>query len=204
MITIPLSGIPLYVCDTDRRLSEQENTILCSQSEKTTGAENTVFVSVTNKFLDTPELYNLKMFCEEHLQVYTKEVLKIKQNFKITSSWTTRTPMGSNHHKHNHPNSIFSGVFYANASSGDIVFDLEPTYSKDFKFPYDVLESNVFNSTSWKVPARTGLVVIFPSWLQHYTQTNSLDYDRRIIGFNAFLCDGVGEYDTNEYLTIKI
>ena len=57
---------------------------------------------------------------------YIENIVEIKNKFVMTQSWSTITKKGESHHAHNHPNSMFSLVFYVSSEgkkSGNFVFD---------------------------------------------------------------------------------
>jgi hypothetical protein len=66
----------------------------------------------------------------------------------ITQSWLNYTKRNQYHHKHQHPNSLVSGVFYINADEklDKIKFFKEHNYST-ITLPTN--NYNLFNSTSW-------------------------------------------------------
>lgn len=85
--------------------------------------------------------------------------------------------------KHSHPGVAFSGCIYLKApeDSGSIVFD-RPDTKLLFPIPKDVYNPVLFNNTSYK--PRAGLVVIFPSWIEHEVTMSNSDEDRISIAFN--------------------
>jgi hypothetical protein len=74
-------------------------------------------VSSNNQILDEPEMSNLKNFVTNQLNKYLLQVYKPKFSIEIfvTQSWINWTKKGEYHHKHDHPNSFVSGVFYLSA-----------------------------------------------------------------------------------------
>ena len=185
---IPLGGFPLYVVETENVLTEKQKQIIFNTLDFKSSISS-VCISTTDSILDHEELSDLKTFFKKHLDIYTSEILQLESNFEITDSWTARTPTNGSHHKHNHPNSIFSGVYYVNADAGNLVLEFDPSYTKHFRFNYKVKEYNIYNSNAWDIHIKPGLLVLFPSYLQHYTRQNSGVDNRMVVGFNSFLCD---------------
>ena len=62
-------------------------------------------------------------------------------------------------------------------------------------------EYNIYNSNAWDIHVKPGLLVLFPSYLQHYTRKNSGVDNRMIVGFNSFLCDDLTGH--NENISVK-
>ena len=50
--------------------------------------------------------------------IIPNNVLQIEDDFTMSQSWTTINNKGDSHHEHNHPNTILSCVYYAQADSG--------------------------------------------------------------------------------------
>jgi uncharacterized protein (TIGR02466 family) len=130
-------------------------------------------------------------------------LMKLNAEFYITDSWSTRNPKGSQHILHNHEHSIFSGVYYIDASSGSLEFEVTPQYNKDFKLNYNITEWNTWNSRSWKVETKPGMLVIFPSWVWHSVTPNLNEKDRRIIGWNCFVRGKFGSDALIDNVTIR-
>jgi uncharacterized protein (TIGR02466 family) len=121
----------------------------------------------------------------------------------ITNSWFTRNPTGASHYAHNHPNSIFSGVYYLDAEASDVTFEFECTISKNFKFIYDCSVLNEYNSNNLTLSPRTGDVLIFPSWIWHKVSPNTGSTDRLVLGFNSFVTGELGRVDVDTYLNLN-
>jgi len=201
---IPLASIPIFTNDAVRSLTSQERECLVNLPEHSTVGGGNNFITVNRHILDIPELIDFKTTLEKYLNVYTEDVLKITNKFEITNSWATRNPTGTFHTAHMHGNSIFSGIYYVDAESGDLELTFEPPYSKNFKFEYSIKEFNIFNSTCWNLKASPGLVVIFPSYITHRVSINQHSTDRRMIGFNTFVSGQFGSDESVDNLNIKI
>lgn len=88
---------------------------------------------------------------------------------------------------HSHPNRAFSAVYYVSAGEdcGDIVF-LNPNKVLCQNFSDDCIEDyNQFTATHWKITPKDNLLIIFPSWLEHYVQPNNSNVERISIAFNS-------------------
>jgi uncharacterized protein (TIGR02466 family) len=186
-----LSPIPIYIFNSSYRLNEEERKFL-DQLEYY-DMVNGNYVSKDRSLLNHQEFFKLKQFLTGRLEQYLRRVVCISEGFSITDSWSAKNPKGTTHHQHTHTNSIFSGVYYANCNSGELIFHLSPVYSKEFNFSYKRNNTNEVNATSWSIPVKTGDVVIFPSWVMHSVGENIDNVDREIIGFNAFVSDTLGD-----------
>jgi len=149
--------------------------------------------SVNNTLLRHKQMTKLRDFIETSLADYFTTVYnpKHKVNLKITQSWSNYTEPGQWHHKHEHPNSFVSGVFYpqANRETDKIYF-----YRSGFqqiKFPPE--NWNVYNSESWWFEVGTGDLILFPSSLTHMVETVKGDQTRISLSFNTFPVGNIGE-----------
>lgn len=198
---LPLFSTPIYhIENVDYKLNCKEkaciNNLASSLSEDGNFClSNDVYV------LNNLALRNVRELCQHHLNTYTKEVLKIRQDFYITNSWLTIKNKGQFHHMHHHQNCIFSGVFYVNANVNmhGLTFHGKPGYLDNFNFDYNYNEWNTFNSSFWTIPVKTGTMIIFPSHVEHRVEENCDDDSRIVIGFNSFVKGDFGMEDCSPY-----
>ena len=89
------------------------------------------------------------------------------------------------HHRHYHPNSIFSAVAYlqSEGESGQTRF----ITSEYQTLEYDIDESNIYNSKSWSITPRVGEMIVFPSSVEHMVNEYMGDVPRISLSFNTFL-----------------
>ena len=96
-----------------RGFTKQELNFVKEQKKhcvKNTGNINTK----DNYILNRKEFKNIKKFLDKHCKNYLDTVICPKENIKlyITQSWLNYTEKNQYHHKHEHPNSVISGVLY--------------------------------------------------------------------------------------------
>ena len=89
---------------------------------------------------------------------------------------------------HNHPESIFSGVYYVKTlpDCGNIVFEhpaLDVIAYAHFNLKFN--EWNSRNTHTWWHPAQENMMYIFPSWLKHCVEPNLSPENRISISFNC-------------------
>ena len=185
-----LFPIPVGIYKLERNLTEIELAFIKGQDTRpnmgnTTSADNTI--------LRNKELTKLRDFIETSIADYFKTIHNPKHNvnLRITQSWCNYTEPGQWHHKHAHPNSFVSGVFYpqANKETDKIYF-----YRDGFQMiklpPQDW---NVWNSESWWFEVATGDLILFPSSLTHMVETVQGTDTRISLSFNTFPVGVVGE-----------
>lgn len=145
--------------------------------------------------LDLPVFEDLKIQIQKHLKWYEDNICGFNDEMflEITDSWYRETSPSNNHPTHNHPNSLLSGVVYLNVpvDSGNhagINFETDHHIFKGFNFEYHSNKPNKYNVRTTYVPVKTGDIILFPSWIDHYVTPNESETDsRKIISFNTFL-----------------
>ena len=68
-----------------------------------------------------------------------------------------------------------------------VVFKNPNALHENYIRPSDVVEYNGFNSESWRITPAENNLIIFPSWLEHFTNPNESGEDRISISFNIEL-----------------
>ena len=186
-----MKGLPVQIEHTSFRLTDDEISIITNNEYYKPKSNN---LTKTSFLLKDTRLSRVKNFLDEHINNYIENVIEIRNKFVMTQSWATITKKGEQHQSHDHPNAIFSLVFYVSAEgnkSGNFVFNLQPSGLKQrWNFSFKVKKYNPFNSSSWEYEVNTGDLIIFPAWMYHYTRENVTNKDRIVIGANYFV-DGV-------------
>lgn len=187
MELIDFKPIPVYKNTLDYSLSVEEKKKLSSLkisesllSEEMHLLDDEVFSSLKNKIM-------------RHVKEYATTVCSFDERikFRMTESWYRKTKTGKDHPIHNHPNSVLSGVYYVSVPDGNnhdtINFFSEESFFKNFQFQWQPLKYNKYNSNHLQLPVKSDIIVLFPSWMNHYVTTNiSLKECREVISFNCF------------------
>ena len=125
---------------------------------------------------------------EEHCLDYVHEIVSIPNCF-LCNAWININSKGNSNFPHAHPGSIVSGVYYVRLpeNSGRLLFEspsgkLLSSYWYAARGPN---EWNRANSEVWSLDSSEDTLLIFPSWLDHYVETNESDEDRISISFNV-------------------
>jgi len=189
MITHNLFPTPVAYFDFGTDLTEIELDFITKQETRGNTGNTT---SVDNNLFDSPEIAEIARFCQESVDEYMKEVYapKFDVSAYITQAWANYTSKGQWHHKHEHPNSFISGVFYVQAQKDiDKIYFYKNGYQQ-IKLPTE--NFNLYNSESWWLGVETGQLILFPSHLTHMVETVQTDETRISISFNTFLKGYVG------------
>lgn len=183
------------VFDIGRDLTKSEIEVI-KNLDKRSNMGNTT--SVDNEILNNNKLKNIRKFIESSVQEYYKNVYvpRNENSLRITQSWCNYTEPGQFHHRHEHPNSFISGVFYPQANiETDRIYFYKSGYQQ-LKTP--AKDFNVYNSDSWWLEVFTGRMYIFPSSLTHMVETVEGKDTRISLSFNTF---PVGDFGGDDSLT---
>lgn len=173
----------------DRPLSDDEKSLLMGLETRPNMGNTT---STDNFVLRRSDLTNLRSWIEDCVADYFKATANPKHDvsLRITQSWVNYSEQGQYHHKHAHPNSLVSGVFYINTNDNDRIYFYRSGFQQ-IKFPTDGW--NQWNSESWWFEAMEGRLVLFPSSLEHMVPTVEGEKTRVSLSFNTFPVGTVGE-----------
>jgi uncharacterized protein (TIGR02466 family) len=180
---------PVAIYKLERDLTAKELSFIKGQETRPNMGNKT---SVNNTILRSKEMTKLRDFIEIKVAEYFKIVHNPKHdvNLRITQSWTNYTEPGQFHHKHAHPNSFVSGVFYPQANREmDKIYFYRDGFQQ-IKFP--PAEWNVWNSESWWFEVGTGDLIIFPSSLTHMVEAVQGEQTRISLSFNTFPVGSIG------------
>ena len=200
-----LHGLPVQHEHTPFRLTDDEVSVIRNNEYYIPHINH---LTKTSFLLKDSRLSRVKNFLDERMKNYIENVVELDDKFVMTQSWSTTTKKGERHQLHEHPNAIFSLVFYVSAEgneSGNFVFNLEPSRLRErWNFSFEVKKYNVFNSSSWEYEVNTGDLIIFPAWMYHYTRENVTDKDRIVIGANYFIDGVIGSTKGVDKIGIKV
>ena len=195
--------VPIYTTRMDRAFTKKELQFVKEQKKhiyKSTGN----FTTHDTYILDKKEFKNIKKFLEKCCKDYLEKIICSKNNISlyITQSWLNYTEESQYHHKHEHPNSVVSGVLYldADVKNDKIVFSHPIRYQQ---IQVDVDRFNAWNSDSWYVPVKTGELFMFPSSLSHQVIVKKGNNTRISLAFNTFYKGTMGSKDRLFELKIK-
>ena len=134
------------------------------------------------------EIGNLVNVIIENLTpIHTEFGLNDDYRMQLGNLWININNKSGFNRPHRHPESTVSGVYYVSVpkDSGNIVFN-HPAVVQSYHINSNTLkESNSINSSTWHITPEAGLLIMFPSWLEHYVEPSNSDEDRISIAFNA-------------------
>jgi len=183
---------PAYFSKLDRTLTKKElKTINEYKKETISNAGN--ITSSENYVLENKALNNLKKDLQTKVMDYFDKVICTDNSIfpYITQSWINYTKSDQFHHKHNHPNSLVSGIFYVSADKKvDSITFYKPYL--DERIQLNPTKYNIFNSSSCKFPVETGNIFLFQSSLMHGVEKKKGNNERLSLSFNVFFKGTIG------------
>jgi uncharacterized protein (TIGR02466 family) len=193
---------PVYFSKLERALTKKELKVVDEYKKKTKKNEGNSRTT-DNYILEHKTLKNLKKDLHTRVMDYFSEVVCTDNSIipYIAQSWINYTETNQFHHRHFHPNSYVSGVFY-------IAADKEVDKIKFHKRSHPQImlnptKYNIFNAKSWWYPVNTGDIILFPSSLEHGVDKKKGTNTRISLSFNVFIKGKIGENATLTELTFK-
>jgi len=123
-----------------------------------------------------------------------KKILMLKNiNYRIFSSWLTKTRPEDFSASHNHGNSWLSGIYYP---KGDPGFSVKFFYDNVTQFFTPPTKYNIYNSSHWVVIPEDNFLILFFSQLRHKIMPNQSKKDRFSLAFNLLPKGEFGDSDT--------
>jgi len=191
----------VMICEQKYKLSNKEIEYIknIKQEKNHGGGEN--YKSVSSNILENNELSNLKKYLNHKIQDYAYKHFQIKEyvEFYITQSWSNYNNKKEKHHKHSHPNSIISGVYYVQGNAPINFYRRNQVFALDFQVQNFTIE----NAHSWFFDVKPNDLILFPSSLEHSVKENEIDETRISIAFNTFVKGKIGEEKNLTELNIK-
>ena len=182
---------PVYISKINRELTNKELSFIDKTKSDCNKNEGNI-TSNDNYILNNKEFKNLKEDLDLRVKDYFDKVISPTDAITpyITQSWLNYTETNQYHHKHAHPNSLVSGVFYINC---DDKFDKIKFFNDKYQIiKPEIKDWNLWNSETWWFPVKNGDVILFPSSLTHMVETKQGTNTRISLAFNVFIKGTVG------------
>ena len=185
---------PIYMTNMDRPFTKQELQFVEKQKNHCTKNQGNINTK-DNYILNRKEFKNIKKFLDTACKDYLERIICPKNNIElyITQSWLNYTEENQFHHRHEHPNSIVSGVLYFDSDKDkDMIKFFSPIKYQQIKPEIEDEKYNIWNSSSWWFAVETGQLVMFPSSTTHQVDTKKGTNTRVSLAFNTFYKGAVG------------
>ncbi len=190
-----LFSTPVFQSPETYKFNKSELEFIDKQRENAIINQSGNLFSKNNYVLESPEMKNLKEFCNNNLFIFFYDSFKVKKDIEIyiTQSWINFNQKNTSHHRHKHVNSIISSVIFIKGEMCPITFyDSERNLfgnllsSEDFTAPNENNNSRVYFNN------QNGKLFLFPSTLMHSVAKNNSDVERISLSFNTFIKGQLG------------
>ena len=201
MIVHHLFPEALYFSHLERKLTKGE--LKTINKQKTYKNEGNI-TSNDTYVLEDKTLHNLKKDLHTKVIDYFDKVICTDNLITpyITQSWINYTKRDQFHHKHNHPNSLVSGIFYISADKEVDSVTFHRAFLED-GIKLNTTKYNMFNSISCKFLVETGNILLFPSSLIHGVEKKKGNNIRTSLSFNVFFKGTIGNKNDLTELILK-
>jgi len=182
---------PIYTSKLNRKLTPLELKFVDKNKKDFYKNEGNITTN-NNYILNEKPFTNIKKELDLTVQDYFDKVISPANKIipYITQSWLNYTEKNQYHHKHQHPNSLISGVFYINCHKEH---DKIKFFNESYKtLKLEIKDWNLWNSESWWFTVKTGDIILFPSSLTHMVETKEGDNTRISLAFNVFIKGTIG------------
>lgn len=165
---------------------------ISTDAEPPTNTEYTTDVNIIKKL----NLKDYEDFIINNVNEYMFETMSVSDDvqFYISRSWIAKTTPGGFGRRHDHINSILSGVMYFEVpvNSGNILFHAPEKKFGHLEFSYKNKNEN--NAIYISIPPQPGQLIIFPSTLKHEIGKNLSDQARYSLAFDIWCKGKISSY----------
>lgn len=147
----------------------------------------TSYASANRLHRVSPTFALLERKLARHVRIFCRRLdMDIEQHkLSMTDCWANIMPAGTTHGLHLHPLSSISGTYYVQVptTAPGLKFE-DPRLDRMMAAPPRRANSRPENRTWFTVPARSGQLVLFESWLRHEVTRTTSRTQRVSISFN--------------------
>ena len=204
----PIFAVPLYTNLLKRSFYEREHQCFGDVLQRMTHNTGNL-ISLNNYVLNDERLSDLRHWFHLCIDDYFKLIVCPSESVKpyITISWINCTEHKQYHHKHHHPNSIISGVFYIDVDENTDTISFYKDAYNTINFHPSKDDVNLYNAGLWKMSVQRGLLLLFPSSLSHGVNLDVMDVTsnkaRISLSFNVFVKGTLGSVNSKTFLELK-
>ncbi len=190
-----LFSTPVFQSPETYKFNKSELEFIDKQRENAIKNQSGNLFSKNNYVLESPELKNLKEFCNNNLFIFFYDSFKVKKDIEIyiTQSWINFNQKNTSHHRHKHVNSIISSVIFIKGEMCPITFyNSERNLFGNLLSFEDFTAPNENNNSRVYFNNQNGKLFLFPSTLMHSVAKNNSDVERISLSFNTFIKGQLG------------
>ena len=190
-----LFSTPVFKSPETYKFNKSELEFIDKQRENAIINQSGNLFSKNNYVLESPEMKNLKEFCNNNLFIFFYDSFKVKKDIEIyiTQSWINFNQKNTSHHRHKHVNSIISSVIFIKGEMCPITFyNSERNLFGNLLSFEDFTAPNENNNSRVYFNNQNGKLFLFPSTLMHSVERNNSDVERISLSFNTFIKGQLG------------
>ena len=190
-----LFSTPVFQSPETYKFNKSELEFIDKQRENAIKNQSGNLFSKNNYVLESPELKNLKEFCNNNLFIFFYDSFKVKKDIEIyiTQSWINFNQKNTSHHRHKHVNSIISSVLFIKGEMCPITFyNSERNLFGNLLSFEDFTAPNENNNSRVYFNNQNGKLFLFPSTLMHSVERNNSEVERISLSFNTFIKGQLG------------
>jgi uncharacterized protein (TIGR02466 family) len=133
------------------------------------------------ELLEDPRLKELRSDIQAAVDAYSQHAGL--EPLMLTGSWFNVLGKNARVSHHRHPGSVISGAYYPVLDEGSTALHFESPLLPS-RMCDGISQETEFNAETIQIPVRRGLLVLFPSWLVHFTEANQSAF-RATVSFNT-------------------
>ena len=184
---IPICSNTLFIYELDIK---EDLTLKFTEEKFRSGADT---VLVTKDFNILKKYKELNREINKAVDLTIKKTLMLKNiNYRICTSWLTKTKPKGFSDSHIHTNSWLSGIYYPKSDPG---FSIKFFYDNTTQFFTKPTEYNMYNSREGVIVPQDNFLILFFSQLRHKVMPNRSKKDRFSLSFNLL---PKGEFGVND------
>jgi len=196
-----LFSLPLYYTEVDIKNSD-----LCKKllELELTSTESHYFLQTSGDLNIKSEFAEMAEIIENHAEIFWNEVGYEQRSMKITQMWANRMKGRGFINDHFHSNSLISAIFYLDFTEGDsgITTFTAPFAGLHQMISVPVEKDNQFTMSKFSVNCKKNMLILFPSYLSHYSEPGNNDSYRITISANL-LPSTLGRKESLNYVALK-
>jgi len=184
-----------YISDEElESINDSLKSIEYTSADPNPNNKQAIQVSENKKLFNSLYFLKLSEIIKEEFTNFKNNTLHYANDFKYTTSWSTKSQPSQQSEWHNHTNCFYSGIFYTNVSEDCGKLELNAFRQKGFLVQPSKYTD--LNSPKYNFCPMNKMLVFFPSHLYHRIGFNNSNLTRYSIAFNFIPTGKIGYADS--------
>jgi uncharacterized protein (TIGR02466 family) len=163
-----------------------KNTVTSGHDMMAKNSESSYKDTEPSGWLEHEDLKDFKEQIQVCVRCYSEKHMLFPNYIK--NSWMNRVFKGGRVKMHLHQCSVISGAFYPIADEGSCPLILRSPVTPNRMCEIKHGTENLYNVYTQEIPCIQGQLILFPSWLEHFTNENPTE-NRITVSFNTFYAE---------------